>query len=473
MNSEVKTRGKIYTPDYIVCNVCDMANYKIGCINRKHVIDNSCGDGAFLKEIVRRYILDFLKLSNDKSKLKKELETFIHGIEIDGNEAIKCKVNLNKVANEYNLFDVNFDIVTGDSILVKKYNKKMDFVLGNPPYVRVHNFGESYDEFKGFHFSQGGMTDLYLVFYEIGINMLNKKGKLSYIAPSSFFTSLAGSNFREWIVTSKKVKKICDLKHFQPFNATTYTAIVNIDNEHTDDSIDYYEYEPDKKMPFLVEHLSSKEYNINGNFYFSKKEMLTKLYEILNFFTIDSTISVKNGFATLADKVFIGNFNFESNHMINILKISTSKWAKCIYPYDCNGKLISLEELMKDKKLYEYLINHKNELCKRDSNEKSSWYGFGRTQAIADVQKNRIAVNSLFRNKNDVKINFLPKGTGAYSGLYILSDFSLEKISEALINNDFINYISLLGKYKSGGYYTCSSKDIKKYLDYYFYKSND
>lgn len=54
MENVVKTRGKIYTPNYIVKNVCDLANYTIGKINKKHVIDNSCGDGAFLIEIVER-----------------------------------------------------------------------------------------------------------------------------------------------------------------------------------------------------------------------------------------------------------------------------------------------------------------------------------------------------------------------------------------------------------------------------------
>ena len=41
----------------------------------------------------------------------------------------------------------------------------MDWVVGNPPYVRVHNLGSSAMDVKRQVFSQGGMTDLYLSFY--------------------------------------------------------------------------------------------------------------------------------------------------------------------------------------------------------------------------------------------------------------------------------------------------------------------
>ena len=61
----------------------------------------------------------------------------------------------------------------------------------------------------------------------------------------------------------------------------------------------------------------------------------------------------------------------------------------------------------------------------------------------------------------------VPAGTGVYSGLYIVSDkYTPEVIKKALLNKDFNIFISLLGKYKRGGYYTFSTKDIKAYLNH-------
>ena len=83
---KIKHRGKIYTPDYLVKIILNQGNYVDGNINKKHVIDNSCGDGQFIVHIVDRYVNDFFKHSNNISELKNQLETYIHAIEIDKDE---------------------------------------------------------------------------------------------------------------------------------------------------------------------------------------------------------------------------------------------------------------------------------------------------------------------------------------------------------------------------------------------------
>ncbi|MBR6026485.1 MAG: N-6 DNA methylase, partial [Neisseriaceae bacterium] len=136
---------------------------------------NSCGDGAFLCEIVRRYCEVALKKGYNPQQIKHDLEYYIHGIEIEKTEYQKCIDNLNKIAELSNIYNIKWDIKNADALTVQDYNGKMDFVVGNPPYVRVHNLLD-YSSVKQFYLTQQGMTDLYIVFYEIGINMLNKTG---------------------------------------------------------------------------------------------------------------------------------------------------------------------------------------------------------------------------------------------------------------------------------------------------------
>lgn len=200
----------------------------------------------------------------------------------------------------------------------------MDFVIGNPPYVRVHNLSKNFDLIKEYTFANGGMTDLYIVFYEIGIMMLNKTGILSYITPSSFFTSVAGSNMRQYLNSTHILESICDLKHFQPFNAITYTTIVCLNKNKKNAEVDYYEFDTNKLTPIFVEHLNINDYLINNNYYFSKKENIKTLKNVL-FSMKKSDIAVKNGFATLADKIFIKDFKFESKYIIPVIKASKGK----------------------------------------------------------------------------------------------------------------------------------------------------
>ena len=65
-----------------------------------------------------------------------------------------------------------------------------------------------------------------------------------------------------------------------------------------------------------------------------------------------------------------------------------------------------------------------------------------------------------------IKLNRVPAGSGVYSGLYIISDIDSDIIRDILLSDDFISYITALKNYKNGGYYTFSSKELGKYLNY-------
>lgn len=467
--NEKKSKGRVYTPDYIVKNILDLSHYNGGNILKKHVIDNSCGDGAFLCEIVDRYCKESSENGSTIEELKTELETFVHGIEIEPIEHKKCLDNLNELVKKYNIkTPVSWDIICSDTLVVDKYKGKMDYVLGNPPYVRVHNLEDTFDMAKKYSFAQGGMTDLYIVFYEIGLKMLNENGVLGYITPSSFFNSLAGNYMRRYLVQENLIEKLVDLKHFQAFNATTYTTIVILNKKHLSNELEYYKFDEKNLIPYYVETLTPFDYYIANSFYFSEKHNLALLKNV--FFNLGHCqIEVKNGYATLCDDVFIGSFSFASKYIIPVIKASRGEIKQIIYPYDKSGKLVSESEISKDKELYDYLLGKKSLLLKRSSEKKadSYWYAFGRSQALNDTYKDKIAINALLRTADDMKIVSAPAGTGVYSGLYLIGDNQeLTKAKKLLKSEEFSTYISLLGKYKSGGYYTFSSKDIKAYLDY-------
>jgi len=88
------------------------------------------------------------------------------------------------------------------------------------------------------------------------------------------------------------------------------------------------------------------------------------------------------------------------------------------------------------------------------------------------VRKSKYAINALIRDTGDIKLCRCKSGEGIYSGLYILTEFTMNELKELLFTDDFISYIKMLGKYKSGGYYTFSSKNLQKYLLYKFSERN-
>lgn len=444
--------------------ILDFGGYTDTNILNRHIIDNSCGDGAFLIEIADRYCRAFLNVNSDLETLKTHLETYIHGIEIDSCEYSKCIFNLDNTVKKYNIQNTTWDIINGDTLTIDKYNGKMDYVFGNPPYVRVHNLEEKYDAVKKYRFAKTGMTDLYIVFFEIGFNMLSTNGTMCLITPSSWLNSLAGKKLRNYVYTYHNLSAVIDLEHFQPFDATTYTLISKFKKNGSFNSIEYFNYNEQSEK----RHIDTLLYNdifIGSDIYLSTTNNLQLLKKIKTE-PILKYVSVKNGFATLADKVFIGDFDFAEG-TIDILKASTGKWSKCIFPYYPDGKPLPPDMFIQNIEVHNYMLSHKEKLTKeRNYGNDEYWYLFGRTQALKDVCKSKIAINTIIKNIDSIKLELVSEGKGVYSGLYILTEIEFEIIRELIFSEDFVNYIKLLKNYKSGGYYTFASKDLEHFLNY-------
>lgn len=466
MNEFTKTNGAVYTPSHVVSNILNLVGY-VSNIRHKHVIDNSCGDGAFLVEIVSRYIEEYLKSDNNLSTLREELETYIHGLELSDDAVKNCLISLNSLVEQHGIIDVSWDVKQANTLEVVEFNGKMDFVVGNPPYIRVHNLQGSYAKVKEFSFASNGMTDLYIVFFEIGFRMLNSTGKMGLITPSSFLRSRAGINLRKFFQKTKGLTKVVDLGHYQAFTATTYTMITIFDNSNRSSHVEYHVYDDTKLTPKKIEDLEYQTIFIGDSMFFSSKHNLSLLHEIETHWAkrTEREVVVKNGFATLADDVFIGNFDFD-DCLIDVLKASTGKWTKCLFPYDDRGKPLTLDEIKNYPAVFDYLVDNKTILLRKDSEKQENWYLFGRSQAILDVFKDKISINTTIKDVKSIKLNFVKAGKGLYSGLYILSNHSFSEIKNVIQTEEFITYLSLLKNYKSGGYYSFSSIELEKYLSY-------
>ena len=364
-----KKDGKIFTPketaDRMLSDILmwDKLKYENGRVYwpniRKHIIDNSCGDGAFLALIVDFYIHNVsVTTRRNKQEIKRLLETYIHGIELDPVEHQKCIERLDRVAALDGIKDVKWDIQNRDALSCHDYDGKMDFVIANPPYIRTHDLE---CDLSGYTFTDEGMKDIYLAFYELGFRMLNETGKMCYIAPSSWFTSLAGQKMRNYIIENRNLEYVEDYGHYQLFeNATTYVAITRFGKDKTD-TVKHVRMErtqDDDGFWQGVTDIPFDDMNICGKFYFGTQNQLKQMREIVKYAEKnkrrEKPFQVKNGFATLADDVFIDRNKpivsqvYHSVHpwnIIPVIKSSTGKWAWCYYPYRKDGRLMTEEEM--------------------------------------------------------------------------------------------------------------------------------
>ena len=461
-----KKDGVVYTPEDVVKRMLDMAGFFPDIhpeLLTKTIMDNSCGDGNILVAVAERMCeamyknIENLRMNTGSTfaYFEDRLTRAIHGLELCEEECEKCKDRLNKVVSKYLRKDVNFswDIRCCDSLACDD-NRQFDFVICNPPYIRVHDFET---DISGYEFVEEGMKDMYLAFYELGIRQMKKDGVMCYITPSSWFTSTAGKKLREYLYENKLISKIYDYCHQQVFDdATTYVEITVLDRRRKE-YVTYESIETGKRLAIPYDN-----FNIDGRFYFTDRDSINVLRSVQG--VTYNNIKVKNGYATLADDVFIHEVRKDdSPYVIPIVKSSTGNRVWCIYPYDRNGKLIDEYTLAASAPNSRgFLMDNKAKLLDRCTDE--PWYAFGRTQAINDTFKDKWAVKSIIKTIEDINPVEAPAGTGTYGGLYILCD-NPEQL-ECLKTEEFMNYVKSLKKYKSGGYYTFSSKDLEKYLNW-------
>jgi adenine-specific DNA-methyltransferase len=476
-NTKTKELGQVFTPKWIVQTIIQELNLTNDLYNKK-VIDPACGDGAFLTEIVKIICENY-----PKKQAQQILNNNIYGIEIDKSAFNDCLKNLNNLTKNYDL-KIKWNIFNDDTlILYKKYLNFFDVVIGNPPYIRIHNIDENTRKIlkKEFLYNSGTI-DLYLSFFELGFKLLNKNGKLGYITPNSFLRNTSYKNFRSFIKESQKLTTLIDFKANKVFEGfSTYTAISIFD------SIEYKSFKYKELVDDKITTINNIEFkNLSDNFSFDSPERINFVRKIEKNTNkkISDFYSVQYGFATLRDKIFIskitkiGNdfvvFNgekIETGLLKNIVKGSTftggkEQIKKIIFPYEkIDNKFIALnEEVLQNKYplTYNYLLKNKAELLKRDLDKNALWYEFGRSQGVQTSSKNKIVVSTLMKDK--IKFFALDSDTFVYSGIFITAknnDFKI--VNNVLNSNDFKKYIKITGKDFSGGYKSISSKQIKNF----------
>jgi len=105
-------------------------------------------------------------------------------------------------------------------------------IIGNPPYVRIQVMKEwapvEVEHYKQKYASASkGNYDIYVVFVEKGLSLLNEHGRLGFILPHKFFNVKYGQPLRELIARGKNLSEIVHFGDQQVFSgATTYTCLL-------------------------------------------------------------------------------------------------------------------------------------------------------------------------------------------------------------------------------------------------------
>ena len=111
-----------------------------------------------------------------------------------------------------------------------------DVVIGNPPYVRQEKIKSLKPELKKRYTCYTGAADLYVYFYERGLQLLNANGTHTFICSNSWLDVNYGAPLQKYLLDNTVGVVICHSEAEREFESADINTIVSILHNGTPDA---------------------------------------------------------------------------------------------------------------------------------------------------------------------------------------------------------------------------------------------
>jgi hypothetical protein len=231
--------GVIYTKPWVVELVLDLADYvPERRLAELVALEPSAGDGAFLSAMVRRLVESCERHGIALSRAGRAIQAF----EIDAEAAERAVevvrltlVSLNVPAATAVMLARQW-IKVGDFLEASLCFPIADFVIGNPPYIRLEEIpARKAAMYRNGFSAMRGRADIYIAFYQAALLQLKPGGVCAYICADRWMLNDYGSALREFITTEgysvRHVIEAHDVSAFET-EVSAYPAVTIIAREN-------------------------------------------------------------------------------------------------------------------------------------------------------------------------------------------------------------------------------------------------
>lgn len=184
-----KLRGGYYTPRPIAEWLCQLAVRSV----YDRVLEPSAGDGVFLAAVSA----ELIRLG---AKPRAALNQ-IFGVEIEAAEVSKASRQLKRMLG----IKPNGQIICADFFRWFATNEhKFDCAIGNPPFIRYHNFPEPSRSYAMEMMRRIGMrpnklTNIWVPFLVAAASSLNEGGRLAFVLPAELLQVTYAAQLRQFL----------------------------------------------------------------------------------------------------------------------------------------------------------------------------------------------------------------------------------------------------------------------------------
>jgi len=324
-----------------------------------------------------------------------------------------------------------------------------DAIIGNPPYIRIQVMKEwapvEVELYKALYRSAAaGNYDIYVVFVEKALSLLNKSGRMGFILPHKFFNAQYGEALRGIIAEGRHLAHVVHFGDQQIFaGATTYTCLLFLDKKGVEECRfvkvnDVNEWKLDLLEPVDVDagtesralaireaaavyHVRRQKTNAKitegripvklitkaeWNFSVGREaQHLQRLHRIET--KLGDVADIFVGLQTSADKIYVVPLNSDIEKGLTKPFLLTGALtayappvasARLIFPYEIkNGKAeLMPADILKNNypKGWAHLLGCREELINREHGKwkHDRWYAFGRSQNLTQMDAAKLII---------------------------------------------------------------------------------
>ena len=227
-------KGVVYTKPWVVELLLELAGYS----NQVNLVDAlaiepAAGEGAFLVPMALRLIASCLRqkrpLSDCGSSLiaydldEASADTARHAV-VDALYAAGVPA---ATAEEFSSRWVR----TGDYLFDAARLPPADFVIGNPPYIRLEDIPlETASLYRDAYPTMRGRADVYIAFFEAALRQLKAGGVCAYICADRWMRNQYGAELRRLVTEGFGVETVVEMHNANAFDddVSAYPAITVI-----------------------------------------------------------------------------------------------------------------------------------------------------------------------------------------------------------------------------------------------------
>ncbi|MET9294437.1 Eco57I restriction-modification methylase domain-containing protein [Streptomyces sp. NPDC003077] len=232
---EAVEHGEVFTREWVVELILDLVGYTPDRdLAALRLVEPACGAGAFLVPVARRLGLSCRAHGRPLTDAINAIRGFdlLNRHVLDARDALREELS-RQGWKETAIEAVLHTWVRKGDYLLQGYrdDNPADFVVGNPPYVRIEDVPDDrMAAYRDACVTMGGRADLYIGFYETALRGLRPGGRLGFICADRWMRNQYGRRLRQLISDRYSMDLVLTMHDVDAFHeqVSAYPAVTVI-----------------------------------------------------------------------------------------------------------------------------------------------------------------------------------------------------------------------------------------------------